>query len=169
MSPSAKIRKSHHWGSPELWDFLFADLSPADPFYWQQIEEGVTNALKEKEDTQPPGTPKFLEALLTLREQWNLPPVGVTYINLHQSPHLSDPLFLRSEIINCMKEIAAHQRAALIVEGLRQSTKGLYRQWSRTAKIRYAETLALLREVVCRHARKSAEVHLILMDPPRHP
>ncbi|MCC5788698.1 MAG: hypothetical protein JJT75_03625 [Opitutales bacterium] len=165
MSPSAKIERSTHWGGTQLWDFLFSDLAEPDPFFWQQIEEGVRKALADHQRDQEPSTKTFLDALLELRKKWELPPVGVAYLNLRKGFHYADPLFLRSEVVHLMKGIASYARAAVVVEGLRLSAKGPYRYWSRGAQIRYAETLALLRAVICRYSRKSAEVHLILLEP----
>ncbi|MCH8474449.1 MAG: hypothetical protein LAT55_04390 [Opitutales bacterium] len=165
MSPSPKNTHFLRAGQAQLWDFLFSELAEPDPFFWQQIEEGVRKALADQKKDRNTSTKNFLDALLELREKWDLPPVGLAYLNLRETSYQGDPLFLRTEVIQLMKSIASYARAAVVIEGLRLSAQGPFRHWSRAAQIRYAETLSLLREIIRRYSRKSAEVHLILLEP----
>lgn len=165
MSPSAKNAVLNRWEETQLWNFLFGDLVESDPFFRSQIEDGIKHALAEKGLSETETTRTFWEALLDLRAKWDLPPVGLGYLNLRHSPFSGDPLFLRSEAIKVMKSIAPFSLSAVVVEGLRHSARTPSRYWSRGAQIRYAERLALLREVIRRYSRSSAQVRLFLLEP----
>lgn len=149
----AKIECLHH---------LFAEATGNDPYLLRSLKDGI-EATAAESGAAGLDISEFVEAAMRLRED---PPdgqsaCGILHIDLRARGF--DPLFVRGELIAGLKRIAGHERALVIVTGLRRWVLAERRKMTAHQRQRYDNAVAYIDDLAARWATPSTKLNLIYL------
>lgn len=149
----AKIECLHH---------LFAEATGNDPFLLRSLKEAIEATAAER-GAGSLDISDFVDAALRLREE---PPYGesacgILHIDLRARGF--DPLFVQGELVAGLKRIAGHERALVIVTGLRRWVLQGRRNLTARQRKRYDDAIAYIDDLAARWNTPSTELNLIYL------
>ncbi|CAI8271636.1 MAG: Uncharacterised protein [Opitutia bacterium UBA7350] len=93
------------------------------------------------------------------------PPEGpIAFSHWHISEgQACDPLWLRSEIVTRMHELAGRQAALLLVTGLREALSPIGTYWTRTRQLEYQRVCDSIDGLVCAWASRGSNLQVVVI------
>ena len=101
---------------------LFADTTGRDPYLAESLCEAIEFAIAGGSG-RPSTLVEFSEKAIELRRQrqGTPPSFQLRHLNLRECSY--DPLFVRKQLLDGLKQLAGYQRALLVVSGLAEAVK----------------------------------------------
>lgn len=143
-----------------------------DPFQAEQIEAAIQHCLNEQtpaeEDGQPEGAGPAPRPGLDVQQLAQLHALytqhqadGFAHWDLSQREY--DPLFIRAHLQRILRQLSGHQRATLVVTGLREALCSPGKYWTRARQERYREAIAYIEDLACSYQTPSSAFNLIIL------
>ncbi len=149
--------------SLHLVNTLFADLTGSDLYLAKQIKDAIDASMLEDRDQSSLKT-FFNQAVRKLtNHQMEATPssYGFRFCNAAPNDNPLDPLWLRAEMLQQIKNLIQFREATLIVTNLKKAICPKGKRWTKRRQQEYDDTIAYLRTFTC--ARIPSQIRLTLL------
>ncbi len=154
MNDSNELAKLHCLHS------LFGPAIGNDPFLTRQIKSAVefflTGSLSSRSSIQnfSQTVPKLLRSPLL-----NATSSAFCFLDLGKQPY--DPLWVRKQLLDRLRELAGYRHAVLLVAGLKSSLCPRGRYWTRRIAHRYVDAIHYIDELAASSSARKTKLHIV--------